>query len=330
VSREDPATEAADLSLVRSELIELQEKICAALEEQDGVVLFQRDEMDRPGGGLSRPWVLSDGPVIERAAVNFTHTTGSSMPAAATERRPELVGRTYQAVSISLIVHPRNPYVPTCHANFRFFIAEDPGGAEPVWWFGGGFDLTPYYGFEEDAVHWHRVARDSCEPFGEEIYPRLKKDCDAYFFLPHRNEPRGIGGVFFDDLRERGFESSHGLWYSIAQGFLDAYIPIVVRRKKQPYGERERNFQLYRRGRYVEFNLLYDRGTRFGLQAGARTESVLASMPPVVHWRYDWSPDPGTPEADLVESFLRPRDWVDPEPSAVTGQSGSVDRDLEE
>lgn len=254
--------------------------------------------------------MLSDGRVFERAAVNFTHTTGSKMPAAATERRPELAGRDYHAVSVSLIVHPRNPYVPTTHANFRFFIAESNDAGEPICWFGGGYDLTPYYGFVEDAVHWHRTARAACEKHGADIYERMKQECDAYFTLPHRGEQRGIGGVFFDDLEEGGFEASHGLWWSIADSFLDAYIPIVEKRKETPYGDRERNFQLMRRGRYVEFNLLYDRGTRFGLQAGARAESVLASMPPVVHWRYNEHPEPGSPEAELLETFLVPRDWL--------------------
>ncbi len=300
-----------DLSRVREDLTRLQEEICAALEAEDGEGEFRRDEMPRPGGGRSRPWVLSDGAVFERAAVNFTHTTGSQMPAAATERRPELAGREYQAVSVSLIVHPRNPYVPTTHANFRFFIAEDPEGvAEPVFWFGGGYDLTPYYGFVEDAVHWHRTAHAACSGHGADWYPKMKQACDDYFFLPHRGEPRGIGGLFFDDLSDGGFAVSHALWRDVAFSFVDAYLPIVNRRKASEYGERERHHQLLRRGRYVEFNLLYDRGTRFGLQAGARTESVLASMPPEVRWRYDEPPEPGTPEAELVEKFLVPRDWL--------------------
>lgn len=314
-----PDPSAADLELVQGELLALQERICAALEAEDAGAKFVRDELPRPGGGVSRPWVLSDGELIERAAVNFTHTIGSQMPAAATERRPELAGRDYHAVSISLIVHPRNPYVPTTHANFRFFIAEataqakaDTGdaGADPIWWFGGGYDLTPYYGFEEDAIHWHRTARDACAPHGSDLYAKLKKECDAYFYLPHRQEPRGIGGLFFDDLSDGGFERCHGLWYAIADSFLDAYRPIVARRKDTAYGERERDFQQMRRGRYVEFNLLYDRGTKFGLQAGARTESVLASLPPSVQWRYDYTPDPGSPEAALYEKFLTPRDWL--------------------
>jgi coproporphyrinogen III oxidase len=264
--------------------------------------------------------------VIERAAVNFTHTEGAAMPPTATERRPELAGRHYQAVSVSLIVHPRNPYVPTCHANYRAFVADTPGAETPaVWWFGGGFDLTPYYGFEEDARHWHRVARDACTPFGGDWYPRFKQACDAYFHLPHRGEPRGIGGVFFDDLDEGGFEHCFGFLQSVGNAFVDAYQPILARRKGWPYGERERAFQLYRRGRYVEFNLLYDRGTRFGLQAGARVESVLASMPPLAAWRYDYRPEPGTPEAALYSDFLVPRDWAaeSSDPSESSDGSGS-------
>ena len=296
----DSQDRTAELAVVRDELIALQDRITAALEAQDGEARFSREEMPRPGGGISRPQILSDGRLFERAAVNFTHTTGSQMPAAATERRPELAGREYHAVSVSLIVHPRNPYVPTTHANFRFFIAEGDDGAAPIFWFGGGYDLTPYYGFVEDAVHWHRTARSACESVGPGIY----------VYLPHRNEQRGIGGVFFDDLEEGGFERSHALWGAIANSFLDAYIPIVERRKESAYGERERDFQLLRRGRYVEFNLLYDRGTRFGLQAGARAESVLASMPPVVNWRYDFQAEPGSPEAELLETFLVPRDWL--------------------
>jgi len=233
------------------------------------------------------------------------------MPAAATERRPELVGRSYEAISVSLIVHPRNPYVPTCHANYRFFLAQDPAGAEAVWWFGGGFDCTPYYGFAEDAIHWHRTARTACEVHSADLYPRFKEQCDRYFYLPHRQEQRGIGGVFYDDFDEGGFASAFRLWRSTADAFLEAYLPIVKRRKQMAWGEREREFQLYRRGRYVEFNLLQDRGTRFGLESGARTESILASLPPQVSWRYDWSPEPGSAEARLYSDFLRPRNWAD-------------------
>ena len=297
--------------LIHDYLSGLQDRICRALEAEDGTARFLEAELVRPGGGVSRPRVLSDGPVIERAAVNFTHTEGANMPPAATERRPELAGRRYEAVSISLIVHPRNPYAPTCHANFRSFVAAAPDAdTEAVWWFGGGFDLTPYYGFEEDARHWHRTARAACEGFGEGWYERFKANCDDYFRLPHRDEPRGIGGVFFDDLDSGGFEHAFGFLRAISDAFLPAYQPILARRKATPYGDRERDFQLYRRGRYVEFNLLYDRGTRFGLQAGARAESVLASLPPLVSWRYDYAPEPGSPEARLYSDFLKPRDWA--------------------
>ena len=298
---------------VSAHLKSLQDEICTALEIQDGQARFRRDEIPREGGGLSRPRVLEGGAVIEKAAVNFTHTLGHQMPPAATQRRPELAGGTYQAASISLIVHPQNPYAPTSHANFRCFFAQPPAEAktaEPTWWFGGGFDLTPYYGFEEDAVFWHQTAKNACTPFGDDLYPRFKKACDEYFFLPHRQEPRGIGGLFFDDFDEGGFDSAFSFVRGVSEAYLEAYVPILQKRKDHPFGDRERNFQLYRRGRYVEFNLLQDRGTLFGLQAATRVESVLASMPPMVSWRYDWHPDPGTPEAALYTDFLRPRDWA--------------------
>ena len=304
-----------DVSAVKSFLEGLQDRICAGLEQLDGHATFQREEIPRPGGGVSRPRVLespSGQGAFEKAAVHFTHTLGQQMPAAATERRPELAGRTYEAISTSLIVHPRNPYVPTCHANYRFFVAHAPTEAEhSVWWFGGGFDCTPYYGFEEDAVDWHRTAKAACDRHSEAYYPRFKALCDQYFYLPHRDEPRGIGGIFYDDFTEGGFEAAFAFWKDTADAFLDAYRPIVERRSSTPFGEREREFQRYRRGRYVEFNLLQDRGTRFGLESGARTESVLASLPPSVSWRYDWSPEPGTPEARLYSDFLRPRAWAD-------------------
>ena len=300
-----------DLAAVRSFLEGLQTRICEGLEALDGEARFRREELPRPGGGVSRPRVLEGGPIFEKAAVHYTHTHGAEMPSAATDRRPELAGRTYEALSVSLIVHPRNPYVPTSHANYRFFLAHDPQGVDPVWWFGGGFDCTPYYGFAEDAIEWHRTARAACEVHSPELYPRFKEQCDRYFYLPHRDEPRGIGGLFFDDFTEGGFDRAFALWRSTADAYLAAYAPIVERRRGTPYGEREREFQLYRRGRYVEFNLLQDRGTRFGLEAGARTESVLASLPPLVAWRYDWRPEPGTPEAALYEEFLRPRDWAE-------------------
>ena len=296
-------------SEIREQLLDLQDRICSALEASDGQATFQRDRFEREGGGLSRAYILEDGPVLERAAVNFSHTVGKDLPQAATTRRPELVGRGFEAVSISLITHPRNPYAPTSHANFRFFIASK-AGEDPVWWFGGGFDLTPYYGFEEDARHWHATARAACDECGEDLYPQFKKACDEYFFLPHRGEARGIGGIFFDDWNRDGFEAAHGFWSRASESYLPAYLPILDKRKNTEYGEREREFQLYRRGRYVEFNLAYDRGTKFGLQAGARTESLLGSMPPVVKWRYDWTPEPGSPEAALYTDFLPKKDWL--------------------
>jgi coproporphyrinogen III oxidase len=253
--------------------------------------------------------VLVDGAVFEQAGVGFSHVFGPGLPPSATAQRPELAGRSFEAVGGSLVFHPHNPYVPTTHMNVRFFLAEREGH-DPVWWFGGGFDLTPYYGFEEDAVHFHRTARVACEPFGPEAYPRYKQWCDEYFYLRHRGEPRGIGGLFFDDLQEGGFDRAFAFLRSVGDHFLAAYLPIVQRRREIAYGERERDFQLYRRGRYVEFNLVWDRGTLFGLQSGGRTESILMSLPPLVRWRYDWRPEPGTPEDRLYEDFLRPRDWA--------------------
>ncbi len=298
-----------NIDAVKTYLLNLQDRICKALEAEDGQERFKEDRWDRAegGGGISR--VLTEGAVFEQAGVNFSHVFGDKLPPSATAHRPELAGRTFQALGVSLVMHPRNPYVPTSHANVRFFIAEKEG-AEPVWWFGGGFDLTPYYGFEEDAVHWHNVAREACQPFGEDMYPRYKKWCDDYFFLKHRSEPRGIGGLFFDDLNEGGFARCFGFMTSVGDQYINAYLPIVARRKNTPYGERERDFQLYRRGRYVEFNLVYDRGTLFGLQSGGRTESILMSLPPLVKWRYNWRPEPGTPEARLYDVFLKPRDWL--------------------
>jgi coproporphyrinogen III oxidase len=298
-----------DVNAIKNYLLGLQDRICAALEQDDGRERFREDAWDRPEGGGGRSRVLADGAVFEQAGVNFSHVFGKQLPPSATAHRPELAGRGWQALGVSLVIHPRNPYVPTSHANVRFFVAEKEG-AEPVWWFGGGFDLTPYYPFDEDAVHWHRVAKTACEPFGQDYYPRFKKWCDEYFYLKHRGETRGIGGLFFDDLNDRGFAHSFSFLQSVGDRYLDAYRPIVQRRKDTPYGERERDFQLYRRGRYVEFNLVYDRGTLFGLQSGGRTESILMSLPPLVKWRYNWRPDPGTPEARLYEDFLRPRDWL--------------------
>jgi coproporphyrinogen III oxidase len=298
------------VAVVRSYLLSLQDRICAAIEAEDGAARFQEDLWERPEGGGGRSRVLSEGAVFEQAGVGFSHVSGPGLPAAATVHRPDLVGRSWEALGVSLVFHPRNPYAPTTHMNVRFFIAERQGH-EPVWWFGGGLDLTPYYGFEEDAIHWHRTAREACAPFGSEVYPRYKKWCDEYFFLRHRGETRGIGGLFFDDLNEWGFEHSFTFQRSVGDHFLAAYLPILRRRKDTPYGERERDFQLYRRGRYVEFNLVWDRGTLFGLQSGGRTESILMSLPPLVRWRYNWHPEPGTPEARLYEEFLKPRDWVE-------------------
>ena len=299
-----------DVNAVKDYLLDLQDRICDALAAEDGEETFREDAWERPAGGGGRTRVLAEGAVFEQAGVNFSHVFGDGLPPSATAHRPELAGRRFQALGVSLVIHPRSPYVPTSHANVRFFIAEKKG-AEPVWWFGGGFDLTPYYGFEEDCVHWHRTARAACEPFGEDVYPRFKRWCDEYFFLKHRNEPRGVGGLFFDDLNDWGFERSFAFMRSVGDHYLPAYLPIVQRRRDTPWGERERDFQLYRRGRYVEFNLVYDRGTLFGLQSGGRTESILMSLPPLVRWRYDWHPEPGTPEARLYTDFLRPRDWAE-------------------
>jgi coproporphyrinogen III oxidase len=295
---------------VRSYLLTLQDRISAAIEAEDGAARFREDSWERPEGGGGRSRVLTGGAVFEQAGIGYSHVHGPGLPPSATVHRPDLAGRSFEALGVSLVFHPQNPYVPTTHMNIRFFIAEREG-EEPVWWFGGGFDLTPYYGFEEDAVHWHRVAREACAPFGPDVYPRYKKWCDEYFFLRHRHEPRGIGGIFFDDLNEWGFDRCFDFLQSVGDHFLTAYLPIVLRRKDASYGERERDFQLYRRGRYVEFNLVWDRGTLFGLQSGGRTESILMSLPPLVRWRYDWHPEPGTPEARLYDDFLRPRDWAD-------------------
>jgi len=293
---------------VKAYLLDLQDRICTAVEEQDGGTRFLEDAWERDSGGGGRTRVLSEGTVFEQAGINFSHVFGANLPPSATAQRPELAGRSFQAMGVSLVLHPRNPYVPTSHANVRFFVAEKPDAA-PVWWFGGGFDLTPYYGFEEDARHWHRVAHAACAPFGDELYDHFKQWCDDYFFLRHRNEPRGVGGLFFDDLNERGFDRCFGIMRSVGDHYLPADLPIVQQRKGIPYGEREVDFQQYRRGRYVEFNLVYDRGTLFGLQSGGRTESILMSLPPRVRWRYNWQPEPGSAEARLYEVFLKPRQW---------------------
>lgn len=299
---------------VKAYLLKLQQTICSALEEEDGQADFFRDSWQRDpgeklgGGGVSA--VLQGGAVFEQAGVNFSHVRGDQLPGSATAHRPELAGRAFEAMGLSLVIHPNNPYVPTSHANVRFFIAEKED-ADPVWWFGGGFDLTPYYGYDEDCRDWHNTAKKACEPFGSDVYGRYKKWCDEYFYLKHRQEPRGIGGLFFDDLNEWGFAKSFEFMRSVGDHYLPAYRPIVTRRSDTPFGERERNFQLYRRGRYVEFNLVYDRGTLFGLQSGGRTESILMSLPPLVRWQYNWTPEAGSDEAQLYERYLKPRDWAD-------------------
>ena len=299
-----------DIELVRDYLLTLQDNICTAVEDTDGKGRFREDSWSRDEGGGGRSPIMEDGIVFEKAGINFSHVFGAELPPSATAARPELTGRSFQAMGVSLVIHPHNPYVPTTHANVRFFVAEK-AGADPVWWFGGGFDLTPYYGFREDAFHWHRLAQEACTPFGKDIYPRYKKWCDDYFYIKHRNEPRGIGGLFFDDLNTGNFEYCCSLMISVGNHFLPAYLPIVERRKDIAYGEREKDFQRYRRGRYVEFNLVYDRGTLFGLQSGGRTEAILMSLPPQVNWRYDWQPEPDTQEAELYEVFLKPRDWLE-------------------
>ena len=299
-----------DTAAVRDFLLQLQSNICEGLEALDGEARFVTDQWDREEGGQGITRVISDGAVFEKGGVNFSHVFGKSMPPSATAGRPELAGRAFQAMGVSLVIHPRNPYVPTSHANFRLFVAEKEGEA-PVWWFGGGYDLTPYYGFEEDCQHWHQTAKQSCEGFGEGYYSKFKTWCDDYFHLKHRNEPRGVGGLFFDDFNEMEFDKTFEFVQSMANSYIKAYGPIVEKRKDHEYGERERAFQEYRRGRYVEFNLVYDRGTVFGLQSGVgRIESILMSLPPVVQWVYDWKPEPGSEEEKLYSDFLRPREWA--------------------
>jgi coproporphyrinogen III oxidase len=293
---------------VNDYLLGLQQRIVATLANLDGKP-FREDRWERPegGGGISR--VIEEGALFERGGVNFSHVQGSGLPPSATASRPELAGRAWQAMGVSLVLHPRNPYCPTVHMNVRFFVANKEGAA-PVWWFGGGMDLTPYYGFTEDALHFHRTCKLALDPFGADRHAQFKAWCDRYFFLKHRNEPRGIGGIFFDDLNQPDFDSMFALIRSVGDHFIEAYEPIILRRKDTPYGERERDFQAYRRGRYVEFNLVYDRGTLFGLQSGGRTEAILMSLPPVVKWRYDWKPEPGSDEAKLYSDFLVAKDWV--------------------
>jgi coproporphyrinogen III oxidase len=302
-------TSAPDKAAVKAYLLDLQDRICNGLAAEDGGAGFIEDNWKRTEGGGGRTRVLANGKVIEKGGVNFSHVYGAQMPASATAHRPELAGRQFEAMGVSLVIHPHNPYVPTSHANVRFFIAEKEG-EEPVWWFGGGYDLTPYYGNEEDCIHWHKTSQQACAPFGEEIYPRFKKWCDDYFYLKHRDEARGVGGLFFDDMNDLGFEKSFALTRAIGDSYIKAYQPIVAARKNIAYGERERQFQLYRRGRYVEFNLVYDRGTLFGLQTGGRTESILMSLPPLVRWEYDFHPEAGSAEAELYEKFLPHREWL--------------------
>ncbi|MFV8818928.1 oxygen-dependent coproporphyrinogen oxidase [Haliea sp. E17] len=294
---------------VKNYLLSLQDNICSALAEEDGERDFITDEWQRTEGGGGRSRVLSEGAVFEKAGVNFSHVSGANLPPSASASRPELAGRSFQAMGVSLVIHPRNPYVPTSHANVRLFVAERED-AEPVWWFGGGYDLTPYYGNRADCIEWHRTAERACAPFGADVYPRFKGWCDEYFHLRHRGEPRGVGGLFFDDLNEWDFDTSFAFMRSVGDSYIEAYRPIVARRKDTPWGERERQFQLYRRGRYVEFNLVYDRGTLFGLQSDGRTEAILMSLPPLVRWEYDYHPEAGSAEAELTAYYLQDRDWL--------------------
>lgn len=303
----DP-TATEQLARVKQYLLALQDRLCDRLEAADGRASFVEDDWRREQGGGGRTRVMTDGAVFEKGGVNFSHVFGPCLPPSATAIRPALAGRSFSAMGVSWVLHPRNPHIPTTHGNVRFFIAEAPD-APPVWWFGGGIDLTPYYPYDEDIVHWHRTAHDACAPFGEEVYADYKRWCDDYFYLKHRNETRGVGGLFFDDLNAGGFERCFGIQQAVGNAFLEAFLPIVERRRDTPYGERERAFQAYRRGRYVEFNLVYDRGTLFGLQSGGRTESILMSMPPLAEWRYAWMPEPGSAEARLYD-YLTPRDWL--------------------
>ncbi|MFK5894459.1 MAG: oxygen-dependent coproporphyrinogen oxidase [Pseudomonadota bacterium] len=307
-----------DTKAVKEFLLQLQDNICNALEIEDGEQGFIEESWSRDEGGGGRSRVLTAGNVFEQAGVNFSHVMGSSLPRSATAKRPELEGRSFIAMGVSLVIHPNNPYVPTTHANVRFFIAEKPG-ADPIWWFGGGFDLTPYYPFKEDVIHWHKITKEACDELNGSYYEKYKKWCDEYFYLPHRHETRGVGGIFFDDFPEQNDEQEktcsfkHGLNFikSIGNHFIPAYLPIVKKRKDIQFGERERDFQLYRRGRYVEFNLVYDRGTLFGLQTGGRTESILMSLPPLVKWRYNWKPEDGSEEAKLTDYYLKPQNWLE-------------------
>lgn len=302
-------SEFVNTAAVKTYLLDLQTRICEGLADLEPEQTFHEDRWERLQGGGGQSRVLTEGQIFEQAGVNFSHVHGDHLPPTATERRPELAGRSFQALGVSLVIHPRNPYVPTSHANVRFFVADAPN-APPIWWFGGGFDLTPFYPFKADCQHWHRVARDAVTPFGKALYPRFKKWCDDYFYLPHRKEARGIGGLFFDDYDAGGFDAAFGLMQAVGNAYLPAYLPIVQARHATPFSEREREFQLYRRGRYVEFNLLYDRGTRFGIQSGGRTESILMSMPPLARWEYGYTAEPGSPEAELTQDYLIPQQWV--------------------
>ncbi len=297
------------IEAVKAYLLDLQDRVCDSLMGLDKELQLIEDSWERPGGGGGRSRVMRDGSIFEQGGINFSHVYGDGLPASATAHRPELAGRSFQALGDSLVIHPMNPYVPTTHMNVRLFVAEKDG-EDPIWWFGGGFDLTPFYGFEEDARYWHETAKAACEGFGEDTYAKYKKWCDEYFFLKHRQEPRGIGGLFYDDLNEWDFDTCFSFMQSVGDHFLKAYMPIVEKRMDTEYSDRERNFQLYRRGRYVEFNLVYDRGTLFGLQSGGRTESILMSLPPNVRWQYNWQPEAGSAEAELYEVFLKPRDWL--------------------
>ena len=298
-----------DIESVKQFLLNLQDNICQTLEMADGKGSFREDNWQRELGGGGRTRVLTNGQVIEQGGVNFSHVYGGQLPASATASRPELAGRSFQAMGVSLVIHPKNPHVPTSHANVRIFMAEKEG-EDPIWWFGGGFDLTPFYPIHEDVLHWHQTAKTLCDPFGDEVYNKYKNWCDEYFYLKHRDETRGVGGLFFDDLNEWGFERSFAFMQAVGNGFLDAYVPILEKRKDISYSEQERSFQLYRRGRYVEFNLVWDRGTLFGLQTGGRTESILMSMPPLARWEYDFDPLPESNEALLYKDYLHARDWL--------------------
>jgi coproporphyrinogen III oxidase len=298
-----------DLQVVKNYLLNLQDIICKQLEDADGKAVFIEDNWQRQEGGGGRTRVLAEGALFEKAGVNFSHVHGDDLPSSATAHRPELAGRSFQALGVSLVIHPYNPFIPTSHANVRFFIAEKEG-EDPIWWFGGGFDLTPYYGQKEDCKHWHQTAQQACTPFGDDIYPRYKKWCDDYFYLKHREEQRGIGGLFFDDLNEWSFNKCFSFMQSVGDHYIPAYLPIVEKRKDMPYTEAQRDFQLYRRGRYVEFNLVYDRGTLFGLQSGGRTESILMSLPPLVKWGYNQQATAGSEEEKLISTFLQAKDWL--------------------